>query len=104
MDEMLDIMKKTSAMLENLDNRIKLLADITNVMTTYLGERDEEFRNMFIMGTLHNDDLRNEFKFLNANHKDMISVMTLSAMMEINKQLLKRRRIMPNWTVLRNYW
>lgn len=92
MDEMLDIMKKTSAMLENLDNRIRLLADITNVMTTYLGERDEEFRNMFIMGTLHNKDLRNEFtEFLNENHKDLPHGDDLiTTMMEINETFAKK--------------
>ena len=92
MDEMLDMMKKTSAMLANLDNRIKLLADITSVMTEYLGESDSEFRNMFIMGTLHNDDLRNQFtEFLNQNHKDIEHGDDLiTTMMEINEQFANK--------------
>jgi|TARA_B100000085_G_C18426327_1_gene464900 hypothetical protein len=93
MDEILDMMKKTSAMLENLDSRIRLLADITNVMTSYLGERDSEFRNMFIMGTLHNDDLRAEFtEFLNQNHKEMeYGDSLITTMMEINETFAKEK-------------
>jgi len=78
--------KKTSNGLKELQNKINLMADMLLTITTYLGTRDDEFRKEFMIATLANDTIRNEFTnfIMTSDAPDGVKL----SMTEINEEIL----------------
>ena len=78
--------KKTIQGLAEIQNKINLMADMLLTVTTYLGARDDEFRKEFMITTLSNDTIRNEFTefLMSSDAPDGVKL----SMTEINEEIL----------------
>lgn len=78
--------KKTKQGLLELQDKINLMADMLLVVTDYLGTRDDEFRREFMVATLANDKIRNEFTdyLMSSDAPDGVKL----SMTEINEEIL----------------
>ena len=83
-------MGQLADMIENVNDRLCLMADIQHTITTFLGDKYPEFKKEFIMGTITNDKVREEFtNFINDMEvPDEIKVQ----LMDINEQILEAKR------------
>ena len=83
-------MKKLADMIENVNDRLCLMADIQHTMVSFLGDKYPEFKKQFIMGTITNDKVREEFtNFINGmDVPDEIKVQ----LMDLNEQILEAKR------------
>ena len=77
-------------MIENVNDRLCLMADIQHTIVNFLGDKYPEFKKDFIMGTITNDKVREEFtNFINDMEvPDEIKVQ----LMDINEQILEAKR------------
>lgn len=90
MDEVKKVIKELFNMIENLNDRLCLMADIQHTIVNFLGEKYPEFKKDFIMGTISNDKVREEFtSFINKmDVPDEIKVQ----LMDLNEQILETKR------------
>ena len=72
--------------IQEIQNKINLMADMLLTVTTYLGTRDDEFRKEFMIATLANDTIRNEFTnfIMTSDAPDGVKL----SMTEINEEIL----------------
>lgn len=57
--------------LDILNTKIGMMADIQMTIVNHLGSKDDKFKMEFIMGTLSNDTIRDDFtKFINQFETD----------------------------------
>ena len=89
-DEIRKVIKELFNMIENLNDRLCLMADIQHTIVNFLGEKYPEFKKDFIMGTISNDKVREEFtSFINKmDVPDEIKVQ----LMDLNEQILETKR------------
>ena len=83
-------MGQLADMIENVNDRLCLMADIQHTMVNFLGEKYPEFKKEFIMGTISNDKVREEFtNFI--NDMDVPDDIKLQ-LMDLNEQILEAKR------------
>ena len=83
-------MGQLADMIENVNDRLCLMADIQHTMVNFLGEKYPEFKKEFIMGTISNDKVREEFtNFI--NNMDVPDEIKLQ-LMDLNEQILEAKR------------
>ena len=83
-------MGQLADMIENVNDRLCLMADIQHTMVDFLGDKYPEFKKQFIMGTIANDKVREEFtNFI--NDMDVPDEIKLQ-LMDLNEQILEAKR------------
>tara|TARA_R100000234_G_C4940404_1_gene152680 strand:+ start:397 stop:714 length:318 start_codon:yes stop_codon:yes gene_type:complete len=90
MDEVKKVIKELFNMIENVNDRLCLMADIQHSIVNFLGEQYPEYKKDFIMSTISNDKVREEFtNFINKiDVSDEIKVQ----LMDLNEQILEAKR------------
>ena len=83
-------MGQLADMIENVNDRLCLMADIQHTMVNFLGEKYPEFQKEFIMGSISNDKVREELTNC-INEMDVPDEIKLQ-LMALNEQILESKR------------